>query len=146
MLVEALGLWRGEPFEGVGCEWLDQTEAHRLVESGIDVVFGHSSHHIRPIEVYRRRLILYGCGDFINDYEGITGYEQYRDDLVTMFFPSIDPGTGALVHLRMTPMQIRKFRLHHVSGADARWLTDTVNHMGGAHADLLADGTLMIAA
>jgi DNA-binding SARP family transcriptional activator/tetratricopeptide (TPR) repeat protein len=32
LLVEALGLWRGEPFEGVGCEWLDQTEAPRLVE------------------------------------------------------------------------------------------------------------------
>ncbi len=25
-------------------------------------------HHPRPIEVYRDRFILYGCGDFINDY------------------------------------------------------------------------------
>ena len=40
-------------------------------QGGIDVVHGHSSHHPRPIEVYQRRLILYGCGDFIDDYEGI---------------------------------------------------------------------------
>jgi len=26
------------------------------------------------------RLILYGCGDFIDDYEGISGYERHRDD------------------------------------------------------------------
>jgi poly-gamma-glutamate capsule biosynthesis protein CapA/YwtB (metallophosphatase superfamily) len=30
------------------------------------------------IEGYRDRLILYGCGDFLNDYEGIKGYEEFR--------------------------------------------------------------------
>jgi poly-gamma-glutamate capsule biosynthesis protein CapA/YwtB (metallophosphatase superfamily) len=56
--------------------------AHRLIDSGVDIVHGHSSHHPRPIEVYRNRLILYGCGDFINDYEGISGHERDRGDLV----------------------------------------------------------------
>jgi poly-gamma-glutamate synthesis protein (capsule biosynthesis protein) len=69
--------------------------AHRLVEGGIDIVYGHSSHHVRPIEIYHDRLILYGCGDFIDDYEGISGYERYRDDLVLMFFPSLSPGLGS---------------------------------------------------
>jgi poly-gamma-glutamate synthesis protein (capsule biosynthesis protein) len=50
--------------------------AHRLIDGAVDVVHGHSSHHPRPIEVYRNRLILYGCGDFINDYEGILGHEE----------------------------------------------------------------------
>ena len=45
--------------------------AHRLIDAGVDVVHGHSSHHPRPIEVYRGKLILYGCGDTIDDYEGI---------------------------------------------------------------------------
>ena len=36
--------------------------AHWLVEGDVDLVHGHSSHHPRPIEVYRNRLILYGCG------------------------------------------------------------------------------------
>ena len=35
----------------------------------------------------RRKLILYGCGDFINDYEGISGNEEYRGDLALMYIP-----------------------------------------------------------
>ena len=55
--------------------------AHRLIEEGVSIVHGHSSHHVKAIEVYRERLILYGCGDFLTDYEGISGYEQFRGDL-----------------------------------------------------------------
>ena len=47
------------------------------------------AHHVKGIEVYRQKLILYGCGDFIDDYEGIRGYEQFRDDLVLMYFPVV---------------------------------------------------------
>ena len=50
--------------------------AHALVDANAcDVLHGHSSHHPRAFEVYQERLILYGCGDFITDYEGISGWE-----------------------------------------------------------------------
>jgi poly-gamma-glutamate capsule biosynthesis protein CapA/YwtB (metallophosphatase superfamily) len=39
-----------------------------LVELGADVVFGHSSHHIQDIEVYHGKPIIYGAGDFVDDY------------------------------------------------------------------------------
>ncbi len=42
--------------------------AHLLVESGADIVFGHSPHIFRGIEIYRGRPILYSCGDFVDDY------------------------------------------------------------------------------
>jgi poly-gamma-glutamate synthesis protein (capsule biosynthesis protein) len=106
--------------------------AHRLVEGGIDLVYGHSSHHVRPIEVYHDRLILYGCGDFIDDYEGISGYEQYRDDLVLMFFPTLSPRTGALLAMEMTPLQIHHLRLNRPSAADTRWVCDKVNEISRA--------------
>jgi hypothetical protein len=82
---------------------------HRGLEDTLDALtraglHGHSSHHPRPIEVYQGRLILYGCGDLINDYEGISGYEKYRDDLRLMYLASVD-ANGALVGLRMVPMQ-----------------------------------------
>ncbi|HEX8035794.1 MAG TPA: CapA family protein, partial [Ktedonobacterales bacterium] len=41
---------------------------HALIEAGADVVFGHSAHVVRGIEIYRRRPILYSTGDFIDDY------------------------------------------------------------------------------
>ena len=45
--------------------------AHRLIDAGVNIVHGHSSHHPRPLEIYRNRPIFYGCGDLIDDYEGI---------------------------------------------------------------------------
>jgi poly-gamma-glutamate synthesis protein (capsule biosynthesis protein) len=75
--------------------------AHRLVEGGVDVIHGHSSHHPRPIEVWNRKLVLYGCGDFINDYEGISGYEAFRGDLVLMYFAKLDAASGDLLDLEM---------------------------------------------
>jgi poly-gamma-glutamate synthesis protein (capsule biosynthesis protein) len=119
--------------------------AHRLVECGIDIVYGHSSHHVRPIEVYRDRLILYGCGDFIDEYEGISGYEQYRDDLVVMVFPSLSARTGQLLALEMTPLQIRRLRLTRASADDARWMCETVNEISrtfGTQVTLTEHGAL----
>lgn len=120
--------------------------AHRLVEHGVDIVYGHSSHHPRPIEVYRERLILYGCGDFLNDYEGIAGYESYRDDLVLMYFPSLD-AAGRLATLRMTPLQIRRMRLHRPSPEDVQWLATTLNRVSepfGSRIDVGPDSALVL--
>lgn len=100
--------------------------AHQLVDRGVDLIYGHSSHHPRPIEVYRGKLILYGCGDLIDDYEGITGYEEFRDDLRLLYFASLDADTGRLIHLSMTPMQSRRMRLQYASANDARWLRQVI--------------------
>lgn len=102
--------------------------AHRLVDGGVDVVFGHSSHHPRPVEVYRDRLILYGCGDLVNDYEGIEGYDEFRDDLRLLYLVSLRH-TGALAELRMVPFQAHRLRLRHASAADAGWLRDVLDQV-----------------
>jgi len=102
--------------------------AHRLIDdAGVDVIHGHSSHHVKGIEVYRDRPVLYGCGDFLNDYEGISGYERFRGDLALMYLLSMDPATGELVRLQMTPMQVKYLRANRASRADALWLRDTLN-------------------
>ena len=70
--------------------------AHALIDrADVSIIHGHSSHHPKAVEVYRNRLILYGCGDFINDYEGIRGYEEFRDDLVLMYFAEVAAGRHA---------------------------------------------------
>jgi poly-gamma-glutamate synthesis protein (capsule biosynthesis protein) len=102
--------------------------AHALINRArIDVVHGHSSHHPKAIEVYRDRPILYGCGEFVNDYEGIRGYEEFRSDLVLMYFLTVELGTGRLMQLTMTPLQIRNFRLARPSLSDRTWLHETIN-------------------
>jgi poly-gamma-glutamate capsule biosynthesis protein CapA/YwtB (metallophosphatase superfamily) len=105
--------------------------AHQLIdEAGVNMIHGHSSHHAKGIEVYRDRLILYGCGDFLNDYEGIGGYEHYRSDLGLMYFASMDPSSGKLVELQMTPTQIKNFKVNRASRDDALWLSQTLNREG----------------
>lgn len=97
--------------------------AHALIDrAGISILHGHSSHHPIAIERYRNRLILYGSGDFFNDYEGIAGYEEFRGDLSLMYFVAADPTTGEIIDLEMTPLQIRRFRLNRATREDAEWL------------------------
>jgi poly-gamma-glutamate synthesis protein (capsule biosynthesis protein) len=97
--------------------------AHALIErADVSVIHGHSSHHAKGIEIYRDRLILYGCGDFLNDYEGIQGYEDYRGDLALMYFADIDPTSRTLAAAEIVPLQIRKFSLVRPSGPDIDWV------------------------
>jgi poly-gamma-glutamate synthesis protein (capsule biosynthesis protein) len=121
---------------------------HGLIDSaGVDLIHGHSSHHVKRIEVYRGKLILYGCGDFLNDYEGISGREPYRGDLGLMYFARLDPATGKLLSLDMTPTQIRHFRVNRAKPADAKWLADVLTREGrgrGTHVVLDADNRLRL--
>lgn len=111
----------------------DQTAfAHALVDGGVDVVHGHSSHHPRRVEVYRERLVLYGCGDFVNDYEGISGYEEYRDDLRIGYLATVSAGTGRLLGLRMVPLRARRMRLERAPAGDREWLRSTLQRVSPA--------------
>lgn len=93
--------------------------AHGLIrEAEVDVIHGHSSHHVKAVEVFDDRLILYGCGDFLNDYEGIEGLEEFRGDLGLMYLPSIERATGRLRELRLVPTRIRRFRVERADGED----------------------------
>ncbi|HEX6197136.1 MAG TPA: CapA family protein [Jiangellaceae bacterium] len=135
------------PNWGYGVSRDEARFAHRLIDLGVDVVHGHSSHHPRPIEVYRGKLILYGCGDFIDDYEGITGYEEYRDDLRLLYFASIEPASGELAGLTMVPMQARRLRLHHASSGDREWIRATLDRVSrdfGSRVDIQPGGMLTL--
>lgn len=122
--------------------------AHALIDqAGVDVVHGHSSHHAKAIEVYRGKLILYGCGDLLTDYEGISGYEAYRGDRGLLYFPTVDPQTGGLVRLLMTPTQMRRFRINRASTEDAQWLMHVLTWHGrkfGTRLEASADGRLAL--
>jgi poly-gamma-glutamate synthesis protein (capsule biosynthesis protein) len=136
--------WGGNWGYEIGKEEVDF--AHGLVEeAGFDLVHGHSSHHAKAIEVHRERPILYGCGDFLDDYEGISGNESYRDDLVLLYFASLKRADSVLAELAMVPFQIRNMRLHLASPADTSWLREVLTREGGKFgtaADAGPEGTL----
>lgn len=123
--------------------------AHKLIdEAGVDVIHGHSSHHVKGIEVYKRKAIIYGCGDLLNDYEGyISFYKDFRGDLGLMYFVSLDSSTGKLLKLQMTPTQIKRLKVNRASGEDAIWLRDTLNRESkkfGTRVELDSDNTFTL--
>ncbi|MFG2111684.1 CapA family protein [Streptomyces sp. NPDC048718] len=106
---------------------------HALVDAGADLVHGHSSHHPRPLEVYRGRLVLHGCGDLVNDYEGISGPLGYRDDLRLLYFVSVRDEDGTLAEVRLVPLRSRRLRLERAKERDTHWLHETLDRISGPY-------------
>lgn len=121
--------------------------ARELVEhAGVDLVHGHSSHHPKGIEIHHDRPIIYGCGDFLNDYEGIGGHERFNGELGLMYFPSFDPA-GALDRLALVPTRIRHLRVNRARGGDVDWLAAMLTREGepfGTRVEREPDDTLLI--
>jgi poly-gamma-glutamate synthesis protein (capsule biosynthesis protein) len=105
--------------------------ARRLIDlAAVDLVHGHSSHHPKGLEIHCGKTILYGCGDFINDYEGISGHEQFRGDLGVMYFPRLDARTGELRDLELVALARKRLRLERAADLDCQWLCGVLNAEG----------------
>ena len=89
--------------------------------------------------MYRGRPILYGCGDLLDDYEGISGYEEFRTDLRLIYLLQVDPSCGRLLELRVVPVRARRFRLNDASQPDAKWLCNLLDTLGSPSAILEAE-------
>lgn len=81
-----------------------RTFARALVDAGADVVFGHSPHIVRGVEVYRGRPILYAAGDFVDDY-AVDPVE--RNDRAFVFVVRTEGAVPA--ELRLHPTEIVDF-------------------------------------
>ncbi|MEU4313223.1 CapA family protein [Nocardia sp. NPDC024068] len=127
------------PNWGYGTGLGEQEFAHRLIDSGVDIVHGHSAHHPRAIEIYRGRPILYGCGDVIDDYEGIGGHDSYRPDLRLLYLVTLESGGPPVVW--MLPLRIRHVQLERAGSADTRWLRTTLGDISRRFGTRIGDGT-----
>lgn len=134
------------PNWGYGIPAQHRRLAHALVDAGVSLIHGHSSHHPMGIEIYRERPIFYGCGDLINDYEGIGGHDAYLPDLRALYLLDLE-NDGRLAGLELVPMRSKQFRLTRVSEEDADHLARTLNeHAGGmgGHFETNPDRTLRL--
>ncbi|CAF0994205.1 unnamed protein product [Rotaria sordida] len=122
---------------GPNYQWIPdkkiQELARWMIHQGVDLIHGHSSHHVQGIEIVQRKngthgLILYGCGDFLDDY---AIDHQYRNDLGALFqlhlsispLPSQD---GRLKSIRLRslsifPTRCSNFQVNQLSLQDVDW-------------------------
>jgi poly-gamma-glutamate capsule biosynthesis protein CapA/YwtB (metallophosphatase superfamily) len=85
--------------------------AHLFIDRGADIVFGHSPHVVRGVEVYRGRPILYGCGDYVGDY-AVDPVE--RNDQSCLF--CLDYDRGRLRQILLIPTLITRFQARLAGG------------------------------
>lgn len=112
---------------GYGIPAEQRALARALVErAGAHVIHAHSSHHAKGIEIHRGCPIIYGCGDFVNDYEGISGHAEYRSDLRLAYFAELGPEERRLVRFDVVVFQARRLRLNIASDADVEWMRATL--------------------
>lgn len=81
------------------------TFAHRLIDEGADIIFGHSPHIVRGVELYKKRAILYSAGNFIDDY---AVDEIERNDESFVF--AIDIDKNRIKRLHLYPTIINRFQ------------------------------------
>lgn len=105
--------------------------AHWLIdECDVDVIHGHSSHHVQGAEVYKGKLIVYGCGDFVDDY---AVNQEFRNDLSAAWrvtvgerghFAYSDRQRLEVKKLEVFPNRIQLFQAHLLEAGDVdhKWV------------------------
>jgi poly-gamma-glutamate capsule biosynthesis protein CapA/YwtB (metallophosphatase superfamily) len=88
--------------------------AKKLVnKTGCNLIFCHSSHHLKPFTYFEKCLIMFGVGDVINDYEGINpGPDKsiYRHQL-TYLHRVVFSDNQSPPSLEIFPFQVRQLQL-----------------------------------
>ncbi|KAF2655523.1 polyglutamate biosynthesis protein [Lophiostoma macrostomum CBS 122681] len=108
--------------------------AHFLIdECGVDVIHGSSSHHIQGAEIYNGKLIIYGCGDFVDDY---AVNKEYRNDLSALWRVGVEVAEEgqkrlSVKRLELFPNRIKRFQAHQLreDDPDHRWVCKTFKEL-----------------
>ena len=80
--------------------------AHRVIELGADVYYGHSAHICQGIEIHHGKPILYDTGDFIDDYAVDPVLRNDRSCLFRMLFDQGQLQRIELIPVRLTVAQV----------------------------------------
>jgi poly-gamma-glutamate capsule biosynthesis protein CapA/YwtB (metallophosphatase superfamily) len=124
--------------------------AHFLIdECGIDIIHGHSSHHVQGVEKYKGKLIIYGCGDFVDDY---AVNEEFRNDLSAVWQVRVtEEGEEILKvrQLRVIPTRIEKFVARRLGAeeGDNCFVRDKIKMLSqemGTRSKVEGDGSLVV--
>jgi poly-gamma-glutamate synthesis protein (capsule biosynthesis protein) len=101
--------------------------AHRMIESGIDIIHGHSAHVTQGVEVYQGKLILYDTGDFVDDYA--VGPVLRNDH---SFLYKVYVTKEGIQKLVLVPVLIDNMQVNRAKGKDRAEMVQRIKRLSAA--------------
>ena len=89
--------------------------ARKVVDAGVDIFHGHSAHIFQGIEIYKKKLILYDTGDFVDDYYVDP---SLRNDLSLLYLIEVDK--DGLEKVELVPVLISRMQVNKATGGNYR--------------------------
>ncbi|PLN76565.1 hypothetical protein BDW42DRAFT_197093 [Aspergillus taichungensis] len=108
--------------------------AHFLIdECGVDIVHGHSAHHVQGVEVHNGKPIIYGCGDFVDDY---AVDRRFRNDLGGVWrvvFRGDETRGLVMDRVEVFPTRCELFQVNVLDAGeeDHEWVVETLRRLSG---------------
>jgi len=108
--------------------------AHAMIDHGADIIHGHSAHNFQGIEVYKRKLILYDTGDFIDDYAVDPFFQNDHS-----FFFRAEVSQQRIEKLTLTPVLILHCQVNLAIGEDYDWCLHRVQELSAKFGTEVSD-------
>lgn len=113
--------------------------AHQLIDSGVDIIHGHSAHILQGVEVYHNGLIMYDTGDFVDDY---AVDEQLRNDLSCLFVVTADK--EGVRSLKLIPTQIKNMQVNYAQSPEKERVLARMRMLSQELGTTIANDTIAI--
>jgi poly-gamma-glutamate capsule biosynthesis protein CapA/YwtB (metallophosphatase superfamily) len=85
--------------------------AHKLVDAGADIIWGHHPHVLQGIENYKGKLIAYSLGNFI--------FDQVRQETAPSIILQCGFRSGRITMVKCTPVIIDRYLPRHAKAGEA---------------------------
>ncbi len=95
--------------------------AHAVIDMGVDIYHGHSAHIFQGVEIYKKKLIMYDTGDFIDDYYVGPGE---RNDKQLLFLVTI--WQNKIERVEMIPVEISMCQVNVARGDAYKEISDII--------------------
>lgn len=108
-----------------------QRIAYDLLHNGVDIIHGHSAHHVQRAEEMNGGVVFYSFGDLLDDYAVDS---HYRNDLG--FLADLTLKNSKIVDVNIYPTKITHktiddtlmARVDFAKGKDAKWVRDKLQN------------------
>ncbi len=111
-----------------------QKAAHSLIDCGVDIVHGSSAHILQGIEIYKKRLIMYDTGDFVDDYQVDP---VLRNDRSAFFEVTVDK--NGIKRVQLIPVLINDMQVNVAEGEEKRAIIDRMKQLSQELGTLIND-------